>query len=107
MKVFLISLLIICGMVYVLSCIEIIGSYYLTKKLHGVRLVCDTILFPILFPPAAPMWLYSIISEAQEAYDHDVVGDYYPQESLLEYIRHGRVGYMEWNERKKLAIVKR
>lgn len=77
-----------CLGIYVISMIEIIGSYCLTKSVKGYCSDAD-LIFCILIPPIAPFFAIASIAFAEEYY-HKKKNDWFQEnESLFCYIRHG------------------
>ena len=60
---------IIFGLIYLLSCAEIIGSWFLTKWKQDIRWPLEFSIIPILIPFLAPVAAYDSIYYARMLYD--------------------------------------
>ena len=58
----------LCGVVYLFSCAEIIGSWILTKKKQDLRWSLSFSIIPIIIPVLAPVAAYDSIYYADIMY---------------------------------------
>ena len=82
----------LCGVVYIFSCAEIIGSWILTKK-QDLRWPLSFSIIPILAPVAAYESIYyaDIMYKAKESSFAT-----HWQESLYMRLKHGCMSINEW-----------
>ncbi|OYP62356.1 hypothetical protein [Prevotella sp. P3-122] len=83
----------LCGVVYIFSCAEIIGSWILTKKKQDLRWPLNFSIIPILAPVAAYDSIYyaDIMYKAKKPSFAK-----YWQESLYMWLKHGCMSIDEW-----------
>ena len=83
----------LCGVVYIFSCAEIIGSWILTKKKQDLRWPLNFSIIPILAPVAAYDSIYyaDIMYKAKKPSFAE-----YWQESLYMWLKHGGMSIDEW-----------
>lgn len=78
----------ICLGIYVISMIEIIGSYFLTKSVKGYCSTAD-LIFSAMIPPFAPIFALASIAFAEPYYHVRKRNWYQENESLFCYVKHG------------------
>lgn len=87
----------LCGVVYLLSCAEIIGSWILTKKKQDLRWPLSFSIIPIIIPILAPVAAYDSIYYADIMYKTKKPSSTtHWQESLYMWLRHGCLSIDEW-----------
>lgn len=95
-------LLAVFGLVWVLSCAEIIGSWLLTYWKQDMKWPLSFSVLPIVIMPLAVIAAYDSIYYAGIMYDsrrpsHDT----HWQESLYQWLRHGCLSIDEWAARER------
>lgn len=95
------TFLIIALIVYIASAIEIVGSHILTEKKQGVHWEDEFMIFPLLFPPLAPIVAFDILTDAYSAYNRNNYNNKVFMESLTFYILHGFRSINEWIDYKR------
>lgn len=93
--------IIFCVIIYVFSIIEIIGAHILTEKKQGLRWASEFMIFPILFPPLAPIVAFDILTDAKAAYQRNNYNNKVFMESLYYYLKHDRRSINEWIDYKR------
>ena len=98
----------LCVVIYLISIFEIIGSSILSRiKQNGLHTHNWFTIFPIIFPPLAPIVAFDIYSDAVYCYDHKKDHSKVYYESLICYLTHGCLGIKEYVEKnKKKEVVK-
>lgn len=86
-----------CGVVYIFSCAEIIGSWILTKKKQDLRWPLNFSIIPIIIPILDPVAAYDSIYYADIMYKakKPSFAEYW-QESLYMWLKHGCMSIDEW-----------
>ena len=87
----------LCGVVYLFSCAEIIGSWILTKKKQDLRWPLSFSIIPIIIPVLAPVAAYDSIYYADIMYKTKKPSSAtHWQESLYMWLKHGCLSIDEW-----------
>lgn len=81
---------------YILSLIEVVGSYCLTIKYQSIHWG-ENIVICILLPFLAPCFAFNSISRAKEQYESGSFNKYHVEESLVMYLLHGCKSLNEWH----------
>lgn len=96
-------LLLICLAIYIVSMIEIVGSYYLTAKFQKIHWGIN-IKMGVFLPFLAPLIAYADYSNAREFYvKKPKYNKWHHPESFICYIVHGRKSIHEWFMEKTAA----
>ena len=87
----------LCGVVYIFSGAEIIGSWILTKKKQDLRWPLSFSIIPIIIPVLAPVAAYDSIYYADIMYKTKKPSSAtHWQESLYMWLKHGCLSIDEW-----------
>ena len=87
----------LCGVVYLCSCAEMIGSWILTKKKQDLRWPLSFSIIPIIIPVLAPVAAYDSIYYADIMYKTKKPSSAtHWQESLYMWLKHGCLSIDEW-----------
>ena len=87
----------LCGVVYLFSCAEIIGSWILTKKKQDLRWPLSFSIIPIIIPVLAPVAAYDSIYYADIMYKTKMPSSAtHWQASLYMWLKHGFLSIDEW-----------
>lgn len=84
------------AVVYILSMIEVIGSYYLTIKYQSIHWG-ENIVMSLLLPFLAPCFAFNSIARAKDQYESGKFNKYHVEESLVMYLLYGRKSLNEWH----------
>lgn len=91
------TLIIIALVIHLLCCLEIAGSWFLTKKYQDLRWNAEFTLLPILFPPLSPVVAFDILTDAWPLYrDCKKNNACRYQESLFLFLTHGCRSIEQW-----------
>ena len=87
----------LCGVVYLFSCAEIIGSWILTKNKQELRWPLSFSIIPIIIPVLAPVAAYDSIYYADIMYKTKKPSSAtHWQESLYMWLKHVCLSIDEW-----------
>ena len=89
-----------CLIVWAISIIEVVGSYFLTKRYHEF---CSTVnmMFSFVVPFTAPMFALAIFDNANEMYNTRQRNTYHEDESLYAFVLHGFKSIDQWAGKKR------
>lgn len=90
------SVIFFSAVVYILSMIEVIGSYYLTIKYQSIHWG-ENIVMSLLLPFLAPCFAFNSIARAKDQYESGSFNKYHVEESLVMYLLYGRKSLNEWH----------
>lgn len=90
----------ICLIVYIISLIEVIGSYCVTQKEQGNSTDVN-LIFAIFCPPVAPFVAIAIYFTAKDLYDKHTYNTYNVDESFYGYVIHGFKSINAWSFKKE------
>lgn len=82
--------------VYILSLVEVVGSYCLTIKYQSIHWG-ENIIMSLLLPFLAPCFAFNSIARAKDQYESGSFNKYHVEESLVMYLLHGRKSLNEWH----------
>lgn len=82
--------------VYILSMIEVVGSYCLTIRYQSIHWG-ENITICILLPFLAPCFAINSITRARDQYESGSFNKYHVEESLVMYLLHGCKSLNEWH----------
>ena len=102
-----IAVLAFFAVIYILSVIELLGSYWICRYMGYKHNVQSTLLEVIFVPFITPLFAYVEIIEANEAYGKVMAnGSYVPNESMFSMIIHGFTSFRKYNEKHlKMRVV--
>lgn len=87
---------------YILAMTEIIGSWLLTRKFQSIKWnIRLNIIDPAIIPFMAILEAACIYDSAEEFYKTGRPNEHYCRESLLCYLRHGRMSIEEYTNSKR------
>lgn len=91
------TFIIIALIIHLLCCMEIVGSWILTKKYQDLRWNAEFTLLPCLFPPLSPIVAFDILTDAWPLYRYCKKNNACRyQESLFLFLTHGCRSIEQW-----------
>ena len=90
---------ILCLTVYIISLVEVVGSYFVTEREHGSSTDVN-LIFSVFCPPAAPFVALAIYATAHELYSRHAYNAYSVDESFYGFILHGFKTINQWSFKK-------
>lgn len=90
----------VCLVIYLISLVEVLGSYWLSSKEFGMASDVN-LIFALVIPPLAPMFALAIWATAKELYDNRQKNIHKVEESFFGWIAHGFRTINQWALYKK------